>query len=66
MNDYIQKLSPLAQTIFARLFLRKRIWFNTLLHLSSYKGQAEGLDTIEQDYQTEKTISQNSLNSAET
>ena len=29
----------MAQTIYARLYLRKRIWFNQHLHLSSYKNE---------------------------
>ena len=36
IHNYIHKISPLAQTIFARLFLRKRVWFNQVLHLSKY------------------------------
>jgi hypothetical protein len=45
MNNYVENLSPLAQTIFAKLYLRKRIWFNTHLHLSNYKDLAEGKES---------------------
>ena len=34
--NYIHKIGPLAQTVFARLLLRKRIWFNQVLHLTKY------------------------------
>ena len=37
LHTYLYKLSPLAQTLFARLSLRKRTWFNTSIHLDGYK-----------------------------
>ena len=45
VDSYLNNLSPLAQTIFARLFLRKRVWFNQVIHLGAYRGQANGPDT---------------------
>eukprot|EP00347_Sterkiella_histriomuscorum_P004973 403358381 len=36
LDTYVNKLSPEAQTILARLMLRKRVWFNQAEHLAKY------------------------------
>jgi len=52
--NYVHHLSPLSQTVFARLFMRKRIWFNQYVHLTNYIRVAKNLNQ-EQPKKQKKT-----------